>query len=258
MKRFFDEEYKRLLETPRFQEVEVYFMGKKIKAPDSASLLFLNRELFGEEIYKFKADTDAPFIIDGGANIGLSIIYFKTLYPNAKIIAFEPDKKIFEYLKFNIESFGFRDVELINKGLWDKETTLRFFSEGSDGGRIATKVDNKDIIEIETLKLSSYIKDKHIDFLKLDIEGAETKVLREIESYLQNIKNIFIEYHSFFTEKQTLGIILGLLQDNNFRYYIDRTGVKSKQPFVNIVTSLNFDNQLNIFGYKTKRRSAKT
>lgn len=250
-KRFSDKDYNLLLETPRFQELEIEFLNKTIKAPDSASLRFLNHELFGLEIYKFKCDKESPLIIDCGANIGLSIIYFKKLFPMAKVIAFEPDKKIFEYLKFNINSFKFNDVELINKGLWKEETTLKFFSEGADGGRIANESMHENIIEIETVKLSSYLnKEKQIDFLKLDIEGAETEVLLESETSLSKVKNIFIEYHSFSSQKQTLSTILSILEKNGFRYYIEHIGVKSQHPFSNIRNYVGFDNQLNIFGYR--------
>ncbi len=251
MKRFNEKEYQRLIQTPRFQELEIEFLGTPIRVPDSASLRFLNHELFGLEIYKFKNEKDTPLIIDCGANIGLSVIYFKRLFPKAKVIAFEPDKKIFDYLKFNINSFGFKDVELINKGLWKEETVLKFFSEGADGGRIANESMHENIIEIETVKLSSYLNNEtHIDFLKLDIEGAETQVLLECEAYLSQVKNIFIEYHSFSQQKQTLSTILSILENNGFRYYIEHIGVKSEHPFVSINDYVGFDNQLNIFGYK--------
>ena len=248
-KRFSDKDYLKLQHTSRFQEIEINFCNYKIKAPDSASLLFLNHELFELEIYKFKSDKKAPLIIDCGANIGLSVIYFKRLFPNAKVIAFEPDKKIFDYLKFNIDSFDFTDVKLINKGLWKEETTLRFFSEGADGGRIALEND-ENIVEIQTVKLSEYLKNEKVDFLKIDIEGAETDVLIESEKYLKNVDKIFIEYHSFINKRQTLSIILGILEKSGFRYYIEHIGVKSKYPFENIVDYLGFDNQLNIFGYR--------
>ena len=249
-KRFSDEDYKLLQNTPRFTEVSVSFFDNKIKIPDSASSLFLNRELFGLEIYKFETDKNNPLIIDCGANIGFSIIYFKTLYPNSKIIAFEPDQKIFEYLTYNINSFDFGNIELINKGLWKEKTTLKFYSEGADGGRIAIENDMNNIIQIETVKLSKYLQNNEVDFLKIDIEGAETEVLFECQDELKNVKNLFIEYHSFANEKQTLSIILDILEKNDFRYYIDRTSVKSNHPFCNISTYEGFDNQLNIFGYR--------
>lgn len=248
-RRFKNDDYNTLLKYPRFKEILVEFLNKTIKVPDVASLLFLNHELFGLEIYKFTSKDKKPIIIDCGANIGLSVIYFKTLYPNAKVIAFEPDKKIFDYLEFNINSFELKDVTLINKGLWKEETTLKFFSEGADGGRIAQNND-KNIIEIETLKLSDYIKKQKVDFLKIDIEGAETEVLIECEEYLDNVEKIFIEYHSFVDKSQTLSTILAILEKNGFRYYIEHIGVKSKHPFMNINDYLGFDNQLNIFGYR--------
>jgi FkbM family methyltransferase len=248
-KRFSDEDYLKLQLTSRFQEIEIGFYNHIIKVPDAASLLSLNHELFGREIYKFKSEKHEPVVIDCGANIGLSIIFFKKLFPKARVIAFEPDKKIFEYLEFNVKSFQFDNVELINKGLWEKETTLKFFSEGADAGRIAQEND-KNIVEIQTVKLSNYLKKTEIDFLKIDIEGAETEVLIESQEWLKNVRNIFIEYHSFSTQKQTLSTILNILETNGFRYYIEHVCLKSKEPFVSIVDHIGFDNQLHIFGYK--------
>ncbi len=250
IKRFSNQDYVLLQNSQRYKEIEVTFCDHKIKAPDAASLLALNRELFGFEIYKFTTSSKTPLIIDCGANIGLSIIYFKKLFPMAKIIAFEPDKKIFDYLKFNINSFGFNEVELVNKGLWKEETTLSFYSEGADGGRISDVATNENIIKIETVKLSNYLKNKQIDFLKIDIESAETDVLLECEVYLKNVEKIFIEYHSCINKPQTLSTILSILENNGFRYYIERIGVKSKQPFEFITNYVGFDNQLNIFGYR--------
>lgn len=233
----------------RFCEANVKLFGKNFSFPDSASLLFLLKELFEFEIYRFKSDTKEPLIIDCGANIGLSAIYFKRLYPNAKIIAFEPDPKIFSYLERNIASFGFEGVELINKALWSDEAELEFYSEGADGGRIKEAGDREKIVKIKTEKLSKHLSQK-VDFLKLDIEGAEYEVLNECKHLLDNVENIFIEYHSFVDKKQNLSLILKILEENGFRYYIEHIGVKSAHPFENISNYVGFDNQLNIFGYR--------
>ncbi len=235
--------------TSRFTEMELKLFGKKILVPDSASLLFLVKELFEFEIYRFKANTKEPLIIDCGANIGLSIIYFKQLYPNAKIIAFEPDPKIFNYLERNIASFGFEGIGLVNKALWGSETELEFYSEGADGGRIKEAGDKEKIVKIRTEKLSKYLHQK-VDFLKLDIEGAEYEVLGECKDLLKNVENIFVEYHSFVGKRQNLWEILKILEESGFRYYIEHIGVKSAHPFENISDYVGFDNQLNIFGYR--------
>ncbi|WP_345993137.1 FkbM family methyltransferase [Sulfurimonas sp. HSL-1716] len=250
MKLLSDEDYIKLRESTRFVENDLILFDKKVYIPDVASFFFLLKEIFQLEIYKFSTRTKKPLIIDCGANIGLSVIYFKRLYPHAKIIAFEPDKEIFKYLKSNVESFGYKDAELINKALWNQETTLRFFSEGADGGRIAADDEKQQIIEVQTVKLSEYLKDVNVDFLKIDIEGAETDVLLECQNELKNVENIFIEYHSFSDKPQTLSTILSILEKNGFRYYIEHIGVKSSHPFESITDYVGFDNQLNIFGYR--------
>ena len=89
--REFQNESIRIKNIPRFTETSLYFLGKEIRIVDIASFNFLKLELFEHQIYKFKCDTETPYIIDCGANIGLSIIYFKLLFPKAEIIAFEPD-----------------------------------------------------------------------------------------------------------------------------------------------------------------------
>ncbi len=247
-------EYERLVNFPRFKETSTKFFGKSIKLVDAASFLFTFKEIFEEEVYKFASDTGKPYIIDGGANIGLSIFYFKRLYPGAEILAFEPDPNVFKVLESNIESFGFSDVTLLQKGLWKEGGQVRFYAEGSDGGRIALDSDNKNIVSVETVSLRKYLG-KPVDFLKLDIEGTETKVLEDCRELLKSVKNIFLEYHSFSKSPQTLDTILGILKEAGFRYQIHHIGVFSRHPFVERKILNDMDMQLNIFGFKT---SAKT
>src|SRR5687767_13587638 len=133
-----DLELKRLSSLPRYVEAETKMLGSKLRLPDSVSFLSAKREIFGNEIYRFKSTSDAPYILDCGANIGLSIIYFKRLFPLAEIVAFEPDPRIFQFLQENVLSFDLTKVTLINKAIWNRETVLSFHNEGSDAGRITT------------------------------------------------------------------------------------------------------------------------
>ena len=169
----------RIQNLPRFTETEIDFLNKKIHIVDIASFNFIRKEIFDQQIYKFKADTEVPYIIDCGANIGLSIIYFKQLYPDAEIVGFEPDDKVFKALQHNMEAFNFSNVELIKKACWNEETTLKFYSEGADGGRVAKEFDTDQIIEVETIRLRKFL-DRKVDFLKIDIEGAEVQVLADM------------------------------------------------------------------------------
>jgi tRNA1(Val) A37 N6-methylase TrmN6 len=60
-------------------------------------------EIFEKGIYTFNSTNPNPVIIDCGANMGLSLLFFSINYPNAKIYAFEPDVSVLEYLERNIK-----------------------------------------------------------------------------------------------------------------------------------------------------------
>jgi hypothetical protein len=127
---------------------------------------------------------------------------------------------------------------------------LSFFSEGADAGRLDQNIkDHKNEIEVETICLSEYLNQK-IDFLKIDIEGAEYQVLLESKEFLHNVSNLFVEYHSFVDQPQHLSQILDILKSSGFRYYISSIGVKSKYPLISRDQYLGMDNQLNIFAFK--------
>lgn len=239
-----------LEEIERYKDGSTIFHGKTIHYIDYASYQSTLNELFTQKIYSFKSAKECPTIIDCGANIGLSILFFKEIFPKAKIVGFEADPKVFSCLKKNIEGFNFNDVEIINKALWDSKTTLTFYSEGADAGRLEENSSlDKNIIEVETICLSEYLHQK-IDLLKIDIEGAEYQVLLESKDLLTNIDNLFVEYHSFIDKPQHLNEILKILTNAGFRYYVSSIGVKSKHPFVNRNQYLGMDNQLNIFAYR--------
>lgn len=65
----------------------------------------------------------------------------------------------------------------------------------------------------------------------MDIEGAETEVLKDCENSLKNVNNIFIEYHSFIDKEQNLDLVLSILAKNGFRYFV-KSAVHNKYPFL--------------------------
>src|SRR5262249_54931953 len=89
----------RLGKMPRLRETTVGLMGRRVRIPDGASFVHMYREIFRREIYRFRCEREDPFIIDGGANIGLGILYFRKIFPRSRILAFEPDPKIFAILQ---------------------------------------------------------------------------------------------------------------------------------------------------------------
>ena len=204
------------------------------------------QEIFIEEIYKVQLPPNA-FIIDCGANIGLSVIYFKMQSVDARIIAFEPDSFNFKLLQANIESFGFKDIELRKEAVWIDSTQLNFVNKGS----LSSKIEDTNIGEgtlVKAIRLKN-IMVVNIDFLKIDIEGAEYKVMKDIQPNLYLVKNIFVEYHGNFYQNKELNEILHILTENGFQYYIKEATNKHPTPFMRHFSS-DYDVQLNIFGFR--------
>lgn len=226
----------------------VKFKNYTIDIPDGPSFVFQFKEIFVEEIYKFESDTDSPIIYDCGANIGMSCLYFKSIYPKARIKVFEADPIIVEILKKNLLRNDIKDVEIIDKAVWIDYNGVYLGIEGADGGSIKLNSDKK--IKVDSIRLKDFLESEYkVHFLKIDIEGAEYEVLKDCKDALHNVENIFIEYHSWKNSPQKLSEILAILENNGFRYYIENVN-KRKNPFVNHGEELNMDLQLNIFGVR--------
>lgn len=245
-----EQEKIRLGKIPRYTPAETTLFNSKIRMVDTCTYLGGVQEVIEKDIYRFNTKKTTPIIIDCGANIGLSVIYFKKLYSDAIIEAFEPDPKIFQVLSWNIASFGFNNVILNEAAIWNENTVIEFQQEGGFSGRIPKKGDSANIIGVKAKRLKDVInKYSNIDFLKIDIEGAEYEVLLDIQDDLGKVDNIFIEYHSHVSDPQTLHEILEILQKKGYRYHIQDAFVREK-PYVDKNTLLGMDLQLNIFGFR--------
>jgi FkbM family methyltransferase len=243
-----------LFEVLRLRKMERYIAGKSklfgraIDFVDACSFLEGLKEIFVLRNYDFICKKDNPLIIDCGSNIGLSIIFFKMIYPNCRIIGFEPDANIFRVLRKNMESFGFMDVELHNNPLWINDGNVDFMLEGGFSGRIKKNTDVENIKKVPALRLKKLLNQR-VDFLKLDVEGSENAIIEDCSQELNNIENMFIEYHSHFSEEQVLDNILNILKLSGFRYQMKDT-FTSKNPFIDRPRMMGMDFQIDIFAYR--------
>ena len=241
-------ERERLKQMPRYVAGQTQLFGRTIEFVDACTYLLMYNDLFERQLYRFETASVHPLIIDGGANIGLSSIYFKRLYPKSKLIAFEPDPVIFEVLRRNCSAFGLTEVELVAKALWSSETVLSFEPEGSCAGRIYQGRQVDAGRAVKTCRLRDYLQ-RPVALLKLDIEGAETEVLRDCADLLINAEHIFVEHHSFLDRPQDLHIVINLLQQAGFRLFIE-AAAPAPQPLVQRTIICGMDVQLNIFGFR--------
>lgn len=236
----------RLKLAKRNRTMSISFKGKKLMLSDAAGFVRNYEEIFLSNVYDFHSDKANPLILDCGSNIGLSVLYFKWKYPNARIMAFEPDPKLFKLLEANISSFEARDVELVNAAIWTKEMKLGFEGDHNFSGRI--KDTGNANLEVDAVELKPYLKND-IDFLKIDIEGAETAVLNACKADLGKVKKLFFEYHSFPGEGQSLGELLTIVKNAGFRYSIKEEFV-AQNPYTKRQNELVMDLQLSVFCYR--------
>lgn len=201
-------------------------LGFDIAYFDRASFLNLYREIFVRQHYYFRADTDSPLIFDCGANLGMATLYFKWLYPRARIEAFEPDPTTFAVLKRNVTQNRLPNVVTHNCALWSDDGEIEFFVDRTTPGSLLMSTDGSrlegEAIKVPGRRLSDFVSGP-IDFLKLDVEGAEHRVLCDLLSSgkAQFVKQMVIEYHHHIgNERSCLADFLRLLEQAGFEYQI--------------------------------------
>lgn len=208
-----------------------------ITAHSSEEYHQLKGEIFTQDMYYFETENLNPVIIDAGAHIGMSTIYFKKIYPFAEIISVEPLPQNLELLNENIFQNGLTDVTVIDKALSDEPGNIRLYFDATEESWFSTagaydgawnKQQKSDYLSVETMLLSSLLSTKaEVDFLKMDIEGMESVVLFEAAQYLNRVKHFIIEYHP--TPDQDLGKLAELLREN-FELTFWQDGKAIKRP----------------------------
>jgi FkbM family methyltransferase len=195
-------------------------------------------EVFENSEYHFLSSKLSPLIIDCGSHIGISVLYFKKLYPQARIIAFEPNPDNFNVLQKNIEVNDLKNITAINAALSSCQGDAFLFGEFGDntsrscGNSLMQEWANPGSkkIKVKTEMLSHFILEK-IDFLKMDIEGEENNVLTEIHNKLNLIQEMRIELHSVgLTNKNNIDTVVNLLTKNNFMVEIKPKLLKDYFP----------------------------
>lgn len=228
---------------------ECSLLNGKVQFYNSIEFLYGVKEIFIEEIYKIHLPQNA-YILDCGAHIGLSVLYFKHCFPDCHIVAFEPDKTNYNLLCKNVRDFGHKNVDIKNEAVWISNTELLFSGEGNMSSKINTNtIAQHTDVKVNAIRLKEIINRK-VDFLKLDIEGAEYEVLKDIATELHFVDNMFLEYHGTFQQNIELNEMLAIVTNAGFQYYIKEAAVVYPTPFLRNKNQSGFDVQLNIFCFK--------
>jgi FkbM family methyltransferase len=184
----------------RKKTVSQKLFGYQVHAYSYQSLDYLFREIFVKQEYSLDIAQESPLIIDCGANIGMASMYFKRLYPDCRIIAIEANPHSFDLLRKNIEENHLEGITIIHACLSDKPGEVSFFfdqDKGSLAGSIHRSRGGQQEIKISSVKLSELIHHEEPDLVKIDVEGSEGIILKDLENTgsLRKSHYYIIEYH---------------------------------------------------------------
>jgi FkbM family methyltransferase len=206
---------------------EVPVLGSSLRVLFPGAGFHLYREIIIAQVYSFSCKSPRPLIIDCGSNVGMSVLFFKKRFPNARVIGIEADPETFRMLEENVKANRLADVTLHNKAVADKDGTISFYMNPGNPGDLGMSTISQGHLPTEVVvpavRLSSLIANESVDFLKLDIEGAETEVIDELDrnGALRQIDQMVVEYHHHIAGKpETLAHILGVLVENGFGYQL--------------------------------------
>jgi len=195
-----------------------------VRINDGPNFYVLYNDIVVRGIYRFAANRQNPLILDCGSNIGMSILYFKRLYPRARVIGFEPDPAIVSYLQENVSANRLDHVQVVQAAVGGKEGSLTFYSDGKYGSCLAHLASEGMPVgwakhEVPCVRLRDYLREP-VDFLKMNIEGAEWEALSDSGERLRNVNEMAVEYHHLPGLPRTLHKILGLLDELGFDYVV--------------------------------------
>lgn len=172
------------------------------------------KQIIIEQEYKliqdyFKINQIEPkLIIDCGANIGLTSLLLSNQFKNAEIFAVEPDENNFKQLLKTIHNH--KNIICLENAIWSTNQTLsidRSFGDQKDWSIRTLASQNNSNSQIQAITISDIVstsKFNQIDFLKIDVEGAEGEIFKNLETsdFLSITNCIAIEIHDEFVNRE--------------------------------------------------------
>jgi FkbM family methyltransferase len=167
-------------------------------------------QVLGDREYDVPQLSEPKVIVDAGANIGLASRYFAERWPNAKIIALEPESSNFELLCRNVA--GCPNVTPLKRALWKSSGSIELFDPGLDKWAFRANTDVAETGEtwlgtphsvgttpcVSVADLMREYRLPRIDLLKVDIEGAEKEVFAASAEWIDKVEVVVVELHDRF------------------------------------------------------------
>lgn len=148
-------------------------------------------------------------IVDLGANVGYSLRYWHERFPEARMIAVEPDADNAKLCRANVEAGGFAEqVEIIEACIGARERIARLATDQGEWAfrMVESGADDTSGISVKTFpQILALVDGKSlIDLLKCDIEGAEAELFSNCANWIDRVRNLVVELHPPYDESAFL------------------------------------------------------
>jgi len=193
-------------------------------------------------------------VFDIGANIGYYTLIFAKLVSNSgEVFSFEPEPTNYELLKKNVMINGHTNVKLSFKAISNLNQTRKLFldKKNKGGHSLIDKIDDRESIKIESIRIDDHFKNKKIDFIKIDIEGFEFQAIKGMSELLKKLSTVKImtEFNPYLLEKSEIEPeeYLELLKNLGFTIY----NLDKKKKMIVPITFVDF-----LHVYSPKKRDS--
>lgn len=153
----------------------------------------------GQRYPRINAATDVRVVVDIGASVGAASFLFALNYPDARILAIEPDSRSYQFLEQNLTSLP--NVCTFGFGLYDRDCQLPLYQSNESplaNSIYSRHLDTENFAEIQLHAADTFLRHQQIsviDILKLDSEGCELPILNSLSKLLPTTQVIYLEYH---------------------------------------------------------------
>ncbi len=172
-------------------------------------------QIFIDHQYKLDISFTPKYILDLGANVGYASIYFANHYPQAKIIALEPEHNNYLAAKKNVEPYP--NVQLLEGAVWYKQEAINVTDKGfGEAAFMIEAGEGEHATQAYTIpQLMEKAGTSTIDILKMDIEGAEKEIFEnEAGGWIPKCRIIIVETHDRYRKGTSKAIFAEMIKHN--------------------------------------------
>jgi len=165
--------------------------------------LSIYEQIFIREEYKIDVSSAPKTMVDAGANIGFAAVYFANKYPEAKIVAIEPEDSNYTVMVKNVAPYP--NIVPVRAALWHENKMIELVDPNrgkwgfvtQDAGQ-GDKLIGGVLHQVPAMTVDTIMRDhgmERLDILKIDIEGAELEVFQSRPSWVEKVDALIIELH---------------------------------------------------------------